>query len=242
MRRGVRILGTLMVVGGVLTLGWAVLVWQWQDPFTALYTHVEQQRLAKRLDTEFKAYGGRTLALAANQPNSVAVARRTLAAEAAADRKRLREGDPLGRLTVGRIGLKMVVVQGTDESSLEKGPGHYAGSYLPGQNRLIYIAGHRTTYLAPFSHIDAIRVGDWITLQMPYATFKYVVTSHRVVPATDLAVLRSPNHEVLILQACHPRFFATHRYLVYAKPVEVELPDGQSFALASPRVKVSSTS
>ena len=53
----------------------------------------------------------------------------------------------------------MVLVDGTDESSLKKGPGRDLRSYMPGQNRLVYIAGHRTTYLAPFSHIDAIRPG-----------------------------------------------------------------------------------
>ena len=89
----------------------------------------------------------------------------------------------------------------------------------------MYIAGHRTTYLAPFSHIDAIRDGDVIRLQMPYATFVYRAFMHRVVEARDMSVLRSPNHEVLELQACHPRFFATHRYIVYAKLVSV-LPRG----------------
>jgi sortase A len=96
---------------------------------------------------------------------------------------------------------------------------------MPGQDRLIYIAGHRTTYLAPFSHIDAMRAGDIIRLEMPYATFVYRAFKHRIVAATDLAVLHSPTHEVLLLQACHPRFFATHRYLVYAKLVSV-LPRG----------------
>ena len=94
-------------------------------------------------------------------------------------------------------------------------------TYLPGEGRLVYIAGHRTTYLAPFSHIDAIHRGDYIRLEMPYATFTYRATGHRIVPADDLNVLRSPDHELLELQACHPRFFATHRYIVYAKLVSV---------------------
>ena len=57
---------------------------------------------------------------------------------------------------------------------------------------------------------------------MPYATFVYRAYMHRIVTATDLSVLRSPDHEVLELQACHPRFFATHRYIVYARLVSVE--------------------
>jgi LPXTG-site transpeptidase (sortase) family protein len=111
----------------------------------------------------------------------------------------------------------MVLVNGTDHDSLTKGPGRDLRSYMPGQNRLVYVAGHRTTYLAPFSHIDAIRPGDAIELTMPYATFVYRAFRHRVVASSDMSVLRSPAHELLELQACHPRFFATHRYIVYAR-------------------------
>jgi hypothetical protein len=63
-----------------------------------------------------------------------------------------------------------------------------------------------------------------VTLRMPYATFFYRITGHRIVEADDLSVLRSPRHELLELQACHPRFFATHRYVAYAVPVRV-LPE-----------------
>jgi sortase A len=86
---------------------------------------------------------------------------------------------------------------------------------------LIYVAGHRTTYLAPFAQIDAIRRNDSIVFEVPYGTFTYRVVRHYVVPADDLAVLRDRGSEVLRLQACHPRFFATHRYLVDARLVHV---------------------
>jgi sortase A len=115
----------------------------------------------------------------------------------------------------------MILVNGTDEGSLQKGPGRDLRTYMPGQGQLIYIAGHRTTYLAPFSHIDALRAGDRVTLEVPYATFVYRIVRHRIVPSNDLSVLQSHGHEVVILQACHPRFFATHRYLAYAVPVRV---------------------
>jgi sortase A len=115
----------------------------------------------------------------------------------------------------------MIFLDGTDESSLEKGPGRDLQTYMPGENRLVYIAGHRTTFLAPFSEINELRAGDKITLELPYATFVYRVTHHIIVLADDEAVLRSGHSELLALQACHPRFFATHRYIVYAKPVEV---------------------
>ena len=119
----------------------------------------------------------------------------------------------------------MVIVNGTDEESLKKGPGRYLGSALPGQGQLVYVAGHRTTYLAPFSKIDQLRKGDRVTVVMPYATFVYRVSGYRIVPANDLSVLHSPGHELLELQACHPRFFATHRFIAFALPVEV-IPRG----------------
>ena len=206
-----------MIAAGVLLGAWTVVVWRWQDPFTALYTHFEQEKLAGTLSKEFAAFrpspAMRSLALAAR--------RDAVAAEAAAFRRQTHEGEPIGRIVIGRIGLNMVLIDGTDESSLEKGPGRDLRSYMPGEHRLVYIAGHRTTFLAPFSHIDAIRPGDAIRIEMPYATFVYRMTTHRIVLANDLSVLRSPKHEELELQACHPRFFATHRYIVYAKLVSM---------------------
>jgi sortase A len=125
----------------------------------------------------------------------------------------------MGRILIPRLGLDAVLVEGTSEADLAKGPGIYAGDFLPGEGRLVYVAGHRTTYSAPFAQINLLRRGDRITIRMPYGTFRYVVTRHRIVPATDVAVLRSGDRERLILQSCHPRFYATHRYLVYALPV-----------------------
>jgi sortase A len=151
----------------------------------------------------------------------LAAERRQIAADARRYRATSKRGAPIGRIVIGRLGLSMVLVNGTDHDSLTHGPGRDPRSYMPGQDRLVYIAGHRTTYLAPFSHIDEIRKGDYIRLEMPYATFVYRAFTHRVVVATDMAVLRSPNYEQLELQACHPRFFATHRYIVYAHLVAV---------------------
>ncbi len=120
-----------------------------------------------------------------------------------------------------RLGLNMVLVNGTDHDSLTKGPGRDPRTYLPGQHQLTYIAGHRTTYLAPFAHIDRLRQGDRITVKMPYGTFVYSVTHHVIVPANDLARLHSPGHELVALQACYPRFSARQRYIVYGRPVAV---------------------
>jgi sortase A len=221
MRRAVRIVGNLLLVAGVLTAAWVITVWQWQDPFTALYTHYEQGKLATSFDRQVEAFRP----LRQFQTASVAAEEQTVGLEAAAYRHSVKVGQAIGRIEIPRMGVNMILVNGTDESTLKKGPGRYLGDFMPGQNRLVYVAGHRTTYLAPFSHIDALRKGDEVTIVMPYATFVYRVTGYRIVVATDLAVLRSPNHELLELQACHPRFFATHRYIAYALPVEV-IPRG----------------
>ena len=215
MRRAARIIGTLLIAAGVLTLAWAICVWRWQDPFTAVYTHWQQHKLAQSLRAEEQAY--RPAAAAGN----LAAERRAIALDARRFRREAKPGQAIGRIVIGRIGLNMVLVNGTDHETLKKGPGRDPRSSMPGENRLVYIAGHRTTYLAPFSHIDDIRPGDYIRLEMPYGTFVYRTRTHRVVTASDLSVLRSPDHEQLELQACHPRFFATHRYIVYASLVAV---------------------
>jgi sortase A len=215
MHRSTRALGGLLIAAGVLVLAWAVVVWRWQDPFTALYTHWEQNRLAHRLAQEERAF------TPARATGDLAAERRVVALDARKLDRETRPGDPLGRIVIGRLGLDMVLVKGTDHESLKKGPGLDPRSSLPGENRLVYIAGHRTTYLAPFSHIDDIARGDYIRLELPYGSFVYRAFTHRVVAATDLSVLRSPPHEQLELQACHPRFFATHRYIVYARLVAV---------------------
>jgi sortase A len=216
MRGAVRVTGVLMIAGGVLLLLWALVVWRWEDPLTAVYTWRQQSRLSDEYDRR----------LAGWRPDArvqeAAPSRREIAREAASYRRAVKPGDAIGRIVIPRLGVSMILVEGTDRDSLRSGPGRDPRTYMPGENRLIYIAGHRTTYLAPFAHIDAIRPGDPIRLELPYATFVYLATSHEIVPADALSRLRSPRHELLRLQACHPRFFASHRYLVDGRLVRVE--------------------
>jgi sortase A len=223
MRTFARILGTVLIVAGVLTLAWAVVVWRWQDPFTALYTHIQQNRLAHRYERRVAAFRPPVT------HGNLAAVEHEVAVVAGTYRRSLRRGDPVGRLKIGRIGLNMVVVQGTDSSTLEKGPGHYVGTWIPGQGHLIYIAGHRTTFLAPFAYINNIRIGDYVTFSVPYGTFTYRVFRHYIVPSDRLSVLRDHGREVLRLQACHPRFFATHRYIVDARLVSVTPRGGKPY-------------
>jgi sortase A len=216
MRRPLHLLGTVLAVAGVLTLLWALLVWQWQDPFTALYTKWKQHELASQYDKRAQSFRTTISGM------STAAERESIAREAKRYRTSSTRGQVIGRLRVPRMGVNMLLVNGTDHDTLKKGPGRDGRTFMPGENRLVYIAGHRTTYLAPFSHIDRLRSGDRVTIEVPYGTFIYAVTRHRIVKATDLSVLRSPKHELVELQACHPRFFASHRYIAYARLLRVE--------------------
>jgi sortase A len=225
-RRLLRWLGTLLAVAGVLVLTWSVLVWRWEDPFTAAYTYWEQRQLEDAYEQQIATYT-QLPTRRSPTPQEVGLA---IAEAARRYRAGLEEGDPIGRLRIPRLGLSMIVVNGTDEDTLKKGPARHRGTYLPGEGQLIYVAGHRTTYSAPFADIDELRRGDTVSLELPYGTFRYRITRHRVVGASDVEVLRTRGREELALQACHPRFFASQRYIAYARPVRVEPRSGPAYA------------
>ena len=205
-------------------------MWRWQDPFTALYTTWKQRQLVgayeKRIETFApqlpSAPHGATTVEAQRTPKWSLV-KRQLASVAAVYRRSSKPGEGIARIKVPRLGLNMIVVNGTDSDSLKKGPGRDPRTYMPGQGQLVYIAGHRTTYLAPFGDIDKLRTGDRVTLELPYATMIYVITGHRIVRADYMEALRSRDREEVALQACWPRFFASHRYIAYGQPVRVIL-------------------
>jgi sortase A len=219
MRRLSRIVGTVLAVVGLGMLVWVLVVWRWQDPFTALYTHWKQHQLSQAYERRFSGF--RPAQLRQNEA-SVSATTKVIAREARLYRIHSERGQAIGRIRVPRLHLNMILVNGTDHDSLKKGPGRDRRTYMPGEGQLVYIAGHRTTYLAPFSHIERLRSGDRITLDVPYATFRYRVFKHRIVGASEMSVLRSHGVEVVELQACHPRFFASHRYIAYARLVRVE--------------------
>ena len=218
MRRLARITGTLMIVAGVGALAWAFTVWKWEDPFTAALNYFDQRQLAESFDRRLEE--GRRVGTGA----STVDVRTSLPRSAVKWRRSLKRGDPVARLRIPRLGLTGIVVNGTDQNTLKRGPGRYLGSAVPGEGQLVYVAGHRTTYGAPFSEIEKLRKGDRVFLELPYATFEYTITGHRIVAATETSVLKSKGQELLALQACHPRFFATQRYIAYAKPIAVAAP------------------
>jgi sortase A len=231
MARAARFTGTLMIVAGLCAIGWVLLVWQWQDPFTAIYAKYQQHKLASSFSHRYADYHAPPVPKPKPTGAPAADLHARIASEARAYRLSLREGDPVGRLIVPHLGLKSIVVNGTAHDDLTKGPGRELHTFMPGEGELVYIAGHRTTYLAPFAHIDKLRAGDPIEIVMPYATFHYEVTKHVIVKADDIGVLNSHHKELLALQACHPRFFATHRYIAYAKLVRVEPRDGAPYSV-----------
>lgn len=213
-RRALRWAGWLFMLGGAAALLWATTVVLWQDPFTALYAMRAQHRLTAQYDERVRQLEPALAKPVVQQAPLNVVARRFRLATST--------GQPVGKLRIPRMGLSTVVVDGTDHESLKKGPGLDRRTHMPGEGQLVYIAGHRTTYLAPFSRIDALKPGDPIELTTPYATFHYKVTGHVIVAATDVGRLKSRGYEELALQACHPRFFATERYIVYARVASVD--------------------
>ena len=232
-RRIARIASTVLLALGVLALVWGFVIWRWGDPVTGVYTRWQQHQLSGELAAVERQYQRTAQLVATAQRASTAPRAGTppvpkldpklVAARARSAAKQLRTttspGKPLGRIRVDRLGLDMIFVDGTDHGSLERGPGADRRAYLPGEGELVYIAGHRTTYGAPFARIDRLKPGDRIELDMPYGQFVYRVSSHVIVPANDLDRLDSRGHEEIALQACHPRFSARERYIVYARPL-----------------------
>jgi len=205
-------IGTFVILVGLGLLAWTGTVYFWKDPFTTAYTAFEQRRLESSLERRFDEWsGGRR---PGKQPKRV-----DLRQDARAYRLSTASGEAIARLEIPRLDLDVVVVNGTDAGTLRRGPGRHLDSKMPGEGQLVYVAGHRTTFGAPFSDIDELRPGDRVVLELPYASIEYRVTEDRIVDQYELSVLESRGREELVLQACHPRFFASERYLVYARPV-----------------------
>lgn len=126
-------------------------------------------------------------------------------------------GSALGRLSIDKIGLDTVFVQGHDDATLRRGPGHYLGTALPGQRGTVGIAGHRTTYSAPFRDLNQLGKGDEIRVDMPYGEFTYAVTGTKIVQPTEVGVLSRTGHDRLVLTACHPLSSSSQRIVVFAR-------------------------
>jgi sortase A len=197
-RTAARASAVALALTGVTLLAWIAVTLVWGEPVTAVKaSHAQAQLRTELAQREERGH----------------------AQSAVAYRRGLRPGDALGSIAVPRLGLDSVLVEGTSSSDLAKGPGHYRITTLPGLGGTVAIAGHRTTYGHPFRHIDDLRLGDRIVVRMPYGTFRYAVTGHRIVEDTDWSILRRQPYEQLVLSACHPLHSASHRYVVFARLV-----------------------
>ena len=142
-------------------------------------------------------------------------------------------GGSVARLEIPAIHLDQFVVEGTGESDLRKGPGHYPGSSLPGQHGNAAVAGHRTTYGAPFSRLDELKLGDTIIATTPRGRFLYAVSGHLVVSPNQASVVDDYGDDRLTLTTCTPKFLATHRLVVFAK-LEGPAPETPAIRVAAP--------
>ncbi|MEA2368009.1 MAG: sortase [Thermoleophilaceae bacterium] len=213
-----RRIAVVLGVIGLLLIAEVVVTLVWKEPFTAYLTAQTQDDLSKQLDhrrVALQANDQRTLAAITN-PDARTKKRMALLAQhldAAVP-----DGEALGRIKIDKLRVHYVFVQGTNDFALRKGPGHYHGNtLLPGQGGTVGIAGHRTTYEAPFRELDQLKAGDRVSLTMPYGEFTYQVTGHRIVPADYRLAFASAEGERLVLSACHPLYSADKRLLVEAK-------------------------
>ena len=232
--------GTVLIVGGLLVLAYAAAVLFWRDPVTDLYNRYQQNKLESALEREFEAWD-------AGPPPAVADAGDGEEQEEAADRPRR----PRRRATRAASceGSSRAKPSGASTSrgsasrrSSSTAPagartfartGHYERTTVPGLGKTVGIAGHRTTFGAPFRKIDKIKAGDEITLEMPYATFRYRVFQHEIVDEKDWSVIRSRGFDTLMLSACHPLYGSSERWIVYARLAAVQPREGEAYTLAA---------
>jgi sortase A len=189
MRAVLRFAASVLMVSGTLLIADATTTLLWQEPLSAWLAQRSQSRLEKAL---------------AKPPRRV-------------QRRQPLPGDALVKIRIPRIGVSRFIVEGTDLADLRRGPGHYRRTRLPGQHGTVAVAGHRTTYGAPFRHIDKLRRGDTVILDMTYGRFLYRVQGSRIVPPTALWVTKRKSYDRLVLTACHPLFSAAKRIVVFAR-------------------------
>lgn len=130
-------------------------------------------------------------------------------------------GRAIARLVIPRLDRADIVIDGTSTADLKRGPGLYEESALPWEDDgKVAIAGHRTTYGAPFFSLERMREGDLIQLETEHGTFDYRVTQTRIVAPTAVQVADQTPRPTLILTTCEPRFSAAQRLVVFADRVD----------------------
>ncbi|MBC7462234.1 MAG: class E sortase [Thermoleophilia bacterium] len=231
-----RIFGTGLIATGTGLLVFVLVTILWGDPFTRLTENSAQQDLKR----QYATFTENTSGPLTNDPTLDPELTR---ATANRFRKRIPLGAPVGTISIPSIHLNKRFVHGARHPDLEKGPGLYKERGLPGSGGPIAIAGHRTTFGAPFLDVDKIKTGDKIVLTVPYGRFTYTVTRQQIITPTDWSILDYGAEERtsaaraivartgrcigscehLVLTACHPKYSAAKRYAVYAKLTNVQL-------------------
>ncbi len=191
-------------------------------------TGIQAARAQDRLDNEFDEVLAGTTAVPATAPTTASAttsptttspatsAVPTTAAPPLTAPAPPPQGDPVARLEIPRIGVNDIVVEGVSVEDLRRGPGRYPGTALPGERGNIAIAGHRTTYGAPFEDINELRPGDEIVLTSVTGRYVYRVTGSKIVSPSETSVLDSTPNAMLTLTSCHPKFSARQRIIVTA--------------------------
>ncbi len=220
-RRFGHILSIVLISAGVVVIADVGITLAYEEPLSSIYASIKQGEAAsqlKGLEAKFQSRRElRGIARIADPKRKIEVLAARFAAQAGT-------GDAIGRIIAPTMdGLNAVVIQGTDTSSLEQGPGHYPQTPFPGQGGTVGIAGHRTTYLAPFRHIDSMKPGDLIRLEMPYARFLYRVQKTAIVDPNDVGIVRDVGYERLVLSACDPLYSASHRFIVFARMIRAQI-------------------
>lgn len=214
MRRLIRDISSVLILSGLLLVLDAGVTLLWQEPVTAAIGLV----LRGQVNNRYLSY--RTAPLSVVDRAALAGLRsraQRIEYLARREERELKTGYAIGHISIPKIGARYTVVQGTDELSLEKGPGHYPGTALPGMGQTVAIAGHRTTYLAPFKRINELVPGNRIVLTMPYGRFTYIVQYHKIVLPTALWVTHNVGYDRLVLSACNPLYSAAQRIIVFAR-------------------------
>lgn len=199
---------------GVLLLADVALTLAWREPVTWLLGRGEESRLSQQLERADRSFGA---SVAGQLPKrGTPAVRIALAAQAFA--ARVKAGQPIGRIDIPAIDQRSIVLEGTGQEELRKGPGHYIPTSLPGERGTVGLAGHRTTWEQPFRRINELRPGDVITVTMAYGRFTYEVEGSRIVSPGEVGVLTAVRgRERIVLTACHPLYSAARRIVVFGR-------------------------
>jgi sortase A len=213
-RRLIRDLSYVLIISGALLLADAAVTLLWQEPLTAVIAVIKRDGVDKR----FLSYGSAPLSeLDHRALAALKTQKQRIAYLARQERREVKTGQAIGTLQMPKLGATYTVVQGTDDASLQKGPGHYPETPFPGLGQTVAIAGHRTTYLAPFRNINQLRPGDRIVLTMRYAELNYTVQYDKVVQPDAWWVTHNVGYERLVLSACNPLYSASQRIVTFAR-------------------------